>query len=97
MTQDPMQPTGPASAPPEGRADRERGVQLMVLGAVIAVLAPLGGFLGGSIVGPARQVGDYDAMFVWLFVGLLVGGIGAVLVLLGLLRWVRGAREVKPS
>lgn len=65
---------------------------MMVLGAVIAVLAPLGGFLGGSMVGPARQVGDLDAMFVWLFVGLIVGGVGAVLVLLGMLRWNRAVR-----
>jgi hypothetical protein len=74
-------------------ADRTRGIQMMILGAVVAVLAPLGGFLGGSIVGPAREMGDFDAMFVWMFVGLLVGGIGAVLVLLGLLRWSRATRQ----
>ncbi len=74
-------------------ADRTRGIQMMVVGAVVAVLAPLGGFLGGSMVGPARQVGDLDAMFVWMFVGLLVGGIGAVVVLLGVLRWSRASRH----
>ncbi|HEU4515586.1 MAG TPA: hypothetical protein VFR87_20935 [Nocardioidaceae bacterium] len=74
-------------------ADRTRGIQMMILGAVVAVLAPLGGFLGGSMVGPAREMGDFDAMFVWMFAGLLVGGIGAVLVLLGLLRWSRATRH----
>jgi hypothetical protein len=34
-----------------------------------------------------------DAMFVWMVIGLLVGGIGAVLVLLGLLRWSRATRH----
>lgn len=91
MTQQHEPTAGPAertSSPP----DRVRGVQMMVLGTVIAVLAPLGGFLGGSMVGPARQVGDLDAMFVWMFVGLLIGSVGAVLVLLGLVRWNRAAR-----
>jgi hypothetical protein len=74
-------------------ADRTRGIQMMILGAVVAVLAPLGGFLGGSMVGPAREMGDFDAMFVWMFAGLLVGGVGAVLVLLGLVRWSRATRH----
>jgi hypothetical protein len=71
---------------------RTRAVQMMVLGTVVAVLAPLGGFLGGSMVGPARRMGDFDAMFVWMFVGLVVGGLGAILVLVGLMRWARAAR-----
>lgn len=78
---------------PEDRAHRDSGIRMMVLGAVLAVLAPLGGFLAGSIVGPSRSLGDYDAMFVWMFAGLLVGGIGAVVVLLGLLRWSHATRH----
>ncbi len=70
-------------------SERTRALQMMVVGAVVAVLAPLGGFLAGSMLGPGREVGDFDAMFVSMFVGLVVGGIGTVFVLLGLLRWSR--------
>ncbi len=89
---------GPAAAhpaeelTPEARAHRDSGIRMMVVGAVLAVLAPLGGFLAGSIVGPSRSMGDYDAMFIWMFAGLLVGGIGAVVVLLGMLRWSHATR-----
>jgi hypothetical protein len=75
-----------------GQADaagRTRTLQVMVLGAVLAVLGPLGGFLAGSMIGPAREVGEYDAMFVAMFAGLLVGGIGAVLAGLAALRFLR--------
>ena len=57
--------------------------------AVVAILAPLGGFLAGSMIGPARDLGDYDAMFVAMFAGLMLGGIGAVVAGLGVLRFVR--------
>lgn len=103
MIQDPSQPpetSRPGRPATEARADvdRARAVRMMILGAVVAVLAPLGGFLGGSIVGPATHIGDFEAMFVWMFVGLLVGGIGAVVVLLGLLRWSRGTgHDVMPE
>ena len=92
------QPSPPAASggedlTPEARAHRDSGIRMMVLGAVLAVLAPLAGFLTGSIVGPSRSMGDYGAMFVAMFLGLLVGGIGAVVVLLGLLRWNRATRH----
>jgi glycerol uptake facilitator-like aquaporin len=74
---------------PEDARARTRALQMVVLGAVVAVLGPLVGFLTGSIVGPARDVGDYDAMFVAMFSGLVVGGAGAVAAGLGLLRFVR--------
>lgn len=72
---------------------RTRAVQLMVIGAVVAVLAPLGGFLGGSMLGPGPSDDDLDAMFVSMFVGLFIGGLGAALVLLGLTRWFSAARD----
>ncbi|HEX6246355.1 MAG TPA: hypothetical protein VFZ64_00675 [Nocardioidaceae bacterium] len=106
MSQDPTQ-HAPAEQPPAQQspgdpapaepAARERAVRMMVLGAVVAVLAPLGGFLAGSMVGPARRLGDYDAMYIWMFVGLFVGGIGAVVVLLGLLRWSHSTRHLPPT
>jgi hypothetical protein len=66
---------------------------MMVLGGVIAVLGPLGGFLAGSMVGPEQELGEYDAMILWMFAGLCIGSIGAVLVFLGLLRWTRASRN----
>jgi hypothetical protein len=87
----------PEELTPEARAHRDSGITMMVLGAVLAVLAPLGGFLAGSIVGPSRSMGDYDAMFAWMFAGLLVGGIGAVVVLLGLMRWSHATRHRPPT
>lgn len=85
----------------EGRVDRQGAaragaVRLMILGTVVAVLAPLGGFLGGSMVGPAQRFGELDAMYFWMFAGLVVGGLGAILVLLGMVRWVRLNRPAEP-
>ena len=99
MSHQQPQPTasGTEELAPEARARRESGIRMMVLGAVVAVLAPLGGFLAGSIVGPSRTLGDYDAMFAWMFAGLLVGSIGAVVVLLGLLRWSHATRHQQPQ
>jgi hypothetical protein len=62
---------------------------MMVLGSVLAALGPLGGFLAGSMIGLSKTIGDFDAMYVALFVGLLVGGVGAVIAGLGLLRYAR--------
>lgn len=76
-----------------GAAEQEGGVRLLVVGAVVAVLAPLAGFLIGSIIGPSSDVEDVDAMFVSMFVGLIVGGLGAAVALLGLMRWNRGNRR----
>jgi hypothetical protein len=99
MTERPRPATssGVEELTPEARAHRDSGIRMMVLGAVLAVLAPLGGFLAGSIVGPSRSMGDFDAMFVWMFAGLLVGGVGAVVVLLGLLRWSHATRHRPPT
>lgn len=90
------QPTGtdPREVePPVDAPDRTRAIQMMIAGAIVAVLAPLGGFLGGTMVGTSSRMGEFDAMFLWLFAGLVVGGLGAVLVLLGLLKWVRVTRS----
>lgn len=74
-------------APPgPGRA---RAVRMMVLGSVLAILGPLGGFLAGSMIGLTRELGGFDAMFLAMFTGLLVGGLGAVIAGLGLLRYAR--------
>lgn len=81
--------TARAAQPPAPGPERTRAVQMMVAGAVLAILGPLGGFLAGSMIGPAQELGDFDAMFLALFLGLLVGGIGTVLAGAGLLRYAR--------
>lgn len=68
-------------------------MQMMVLGSVLAVLGPLGGFLAGSMIGLSRELGEFDAMFVAMFSGLLLGGIGAVIAGLGLLKYARRDAE----
>jgi hypothetical protein len=62
---------------------------MMVLGSVLAVLGPLGGFLAGSIIGLSHKIGEFDAMYVALFLGLLAGGVGTVIAGLALLRYAR--------
>lgn len=65
------------------------GLWSIILGAVVAALGPLGGFLMGSIIG----VGDPDAqvnpMFLALLIGILIGGVGAAVAILGGLRLAR--------
>ena len=73
--------------------DQYPGVRLMILGAIVAVLAPLGGFLAGSIVGSTTEVASVDAQFAWMFAGLLVGGIGTLVLCFGVLRWTRAVRQ----
>ncbi len=64
-----------------------RGLRLFIMGAIVAVLAPLAGFLGGSVVGRS-EAARFDPMFVWLFAGLAVGAAGAFLAFIGGLRWI---------
>lgn len=92
MTEEHMTGQRPTEQPTQINATKARGIQLMVIGGVIALLGPLGGFLGGSMIGPQKEFGNLDAMYLSLFIGLVVGGFGALLVLLGMLRWSRGQR-----
>ncbi len=67
------------------------GLRMLVLGALVMVLAPLAGFLAGSIVGDS-QAHRIDPLAVWLFGGLVVGGAGGIVAFLGGLRWLRANR-----
>ncbi|WP_460359442.1 hypothetical protein [Mycobacterium sp. ZZG] len=59
------------------------GMWRVLLGGAVAVLAPLLGFLVGSIFG-AGTIGDsIDPMFVSLFVGIVIGGFGILVALSG--------------
>ena len=69
--------------------DALRGVRLIVAGTIVALLAPLAGFLGGTMVGSSGPVEELDPLFLWLFVGMVIGGIGGVVAIMGALRWNR--------
>lgn len=68
--------------------DIDRATRMMILGAAVAVLAPLFGFLGGTMVGSSSTTEEVDPLVLWLIGGLVVGGIGGLVAIIGVLRWV---------
>jgi hypothetical protein len=58
------------------------GWWMVIGGTVLAALAPLFGFLIGSMVGEGDGEG-LDPIQVWLLVGFLVGGVGVAVALMG--------------
>ena len=77
--------TNPAAAtatrepePVEREASSLPGFWMALLGSVLAVLAPLAGFLGGSVTGAATAERS-ATLGVWLTVGLVVGGLGVLI------------------
>ncbi|WP_207345256.1 hypothetical protein [Arthrobacter sp. E3] len=80
----------PAMAAPARASDEHPpGLKMIVIGAIILFLAPLAGFLGGTMIGSPASETSLDPMFLWLFVGMVAGGVGGAIVLLGVLRWLR--------
>lgn len=79
----------PAAAAPIQTPQTRPGLKMIVLGAIILFLAPLAGFLGGTMIGSPDTETQLDPMFLWLFVGMVAGGIGGAIALVGLLRWLR--------
>lgn len=67
------------------------GVWLIIGGAVVAILGPLFGFLVGSMIGISGG-DDLDAIYLYLFVGIVVGGLGVGVLLLGVRRVLRERR-----
>lgn len=80
-----------ASTPTTG----SRGIRAVVLGGVVMVLAPLFGFLGGSMAGGTGAPGTPDPLAVWLLGGMVVGGAGGIVAILGLLRWMRSTAQAR--
>lgn len=87
MTQ---QTTVPVGEPVEREASSFPGFWMTVLGAIVGVLAPLGGFLGGSTTGAATAERS-SQLAIWLAVGLIVGGLGILAAFVGATRWWRAA------
>lgn len=62
------------------------GLWLVIGGGIIAALGPLFGFLVGSMIGSTTDSDDLDPIYLALFAGLVVGGVGVLLLLLGVRR-----------
>ncbi|WP_226437069.1 MULTISPECIES: hypothetical protein [Rhodococcus] len=67
------------------------GFWAIVGGAIVAALAPLFGFLVGSMIGLGDD-GDTAPLFLALIVGILVGGAGVGAAVLGARRYLRHRR-----
>ncbi|MEQ4304632.1 hypothetical protein ABNF97_25180 [Plantactinospora sp. B6F1] len=78
-----------------------RGVWLVVLGGGVTALAPLFGFLVGSILGTEDETLGMSSIFLFLFLGFLVAGVGIGIAILGVRRILRTrsqrAREVREA
>ena len=68
------------------------GIWLIIGGSVVAGLGPLFGFLIGSILGSDTDTGDLSPIYLFLFAGIVVGGMGVGAVLLGARRVLRERR-----
>lgn len=91
MTIDP-EPHGVAAGRPVRLEPVRPGVWLIILGVVTAALGPLFGFLVGSMMG-IDEGDDLDAIYLYLFAGIVVGGLGVGLALLGARRVLRDRRQ----
>ncbi|GAA6525989.1 hypothetical protein [Intrasporangium sp. DVR] len=72
--------------PQHGAEPVAPGFWMTILGAILAVIAPLAGFLGGSSTG---AVARENALGLWLLVGLVIGGLGVLVAFVGAQRWWR--------
>lgn len=66
------------------------GLWLVIGGGVVAALGPLFGFLVGTMMGSDTQVADVEPIYLFLLLGLLVGGVGIAMVILGARALYRG-------
>jgi hypothetical protein len=88
--------TEPELTPNPGRPIRltpvPPGVWLIIGGGVVAALGPLFGFLVGTMMGGTTDTGDLSPIYLFLFLGILVGGLGVGPVMLGVQRVLRERR-----
>lgn len=88
--------TGPRTeTEPAVAAERARCIRWMLIGAFVGIFGPIIGFLGGSIVDAEQLIGGLEPLFVWLFFGMMVGGVGVCVGIIGALRWVKGDHHLE--
>lgn len=90
----------PADATPEkGRQIRlvpvAPGSWLVILGSGVMVLGPLFGFLIGTVLGTEGDALGMSPIFLFLFLGFLVAGIGLGIAILGVRRILRNRTMVE--
>ncbi len=71
------------------------GGSLLVLGIVLAVLGPLGGFLAGTMADMGSTTQRLSPMFLYLFAGFVLGGLGLGVAGFGGLRLLRHLRATQ--
>lgn len=76
-------------APPE---PIQPGFWMTVLGCFFAVLAPLIGFLGGSISGAGSDPTGRK-LALWLTIGLIIGGLAVLTAFIGAVKWWRATHS----
>ena len=92
MTTDP-EPTTPSAGRQVTLTPVPPGVWLIIGGSVVAALGPLFGFLIGSVLGSTTDMGNLSPIYLFLFGGLAVGGLGVGAILLGARRVIRERRS----
>ncbi|HEX5993795.1 MAG TPA: hypothetical protein VFY84_01500 [Jiangellales bacterium] len=65
------------------------GFWLVLLGAGVMVLGPLFGFLIGTILGTDDETLGMSPLYLFLFLGFVVAGVGLGVLLLGVRRILR--------
>ena len=73
------------------------GFWMTVLGAVTAGLAPLFGFLIGTIISGTETDFFLQPLYWGLFLGVVVGGIGVLVAALGARRWWLHSRAARDA
>jgi len=73
------------------------GIWLIIGGGLVAALGPMFGFLIGSVIGSTTEKGDLSPIYLCLFGGIAVGGLGVGAVLLGAQRVLRERRDSSAS
>ncbi len=86
-------PTTPPPGRPVVLEAAPRGLWPTLIGAVLALLAPMFGFLVGTSLGPGSGGTAISPIHLGLFLGVVLGGCGVLLAAVGGRRLYRTHRE----
>lgn len=82
----------PGSGRPVVLVPMPKGLMLVIGGGVLATMGPLFGFLIGTMMGSTTDTEDLDPISLFLFLGIMVGGVGVLIVIFGVQRLFRATR-----